>query len=201
MPRVRSRLIVVRHKCIETSVVFVYTSPPIYGVVRFILQVQMSFTTLSAAEVANPLESFCVSRINSEKNIEAFFLELAEHNLCGWENSEPTRNDFNPKAIIQGNELVYVCRTGVKLIGYCRVALGKDEATLGLICAKFPGGSDLKLGVGSTLLRVAESAVRHRGYRSIRVPEALPSAESFYIRHGYIIQRKTVLLDLVKKLE
>lgn len=114
-----------------------------------------------------------------------------------WENSEPTRKDFDPNAVFHGKELVYACRAEVNLIGYCRVVLGIDEASLELICAK----SDLKLGVGSTLLRVAESAVRHRGYRSIRVPEALPSAKNFYIRHGYEIRRQTVFLDLVKRLD
>lgn len=158
----------------------------------------MSFTLVSAAETADPLESFCVSRVNS-KNIEAFFKELLKHKLCGWD-SEPTHRDFNSSAVYRGEELVYACRAGFKLIGYCRVVLG-TEASLELICAKFPGSSDLKLGVGSTLLRVAESAVRRRGYRSIRVPEALPSAKTFYIRHGYEIQRQTVFLDFVKRLE
>ena len=160
----------------------------------------MSFTLVSAAETADPLESFCVSRVNSE-NIEPFFRDLQTNKLCGWENSEPTRKDFDPDAVIRGEELVYACRAGVNLLGYCRVVLGIEEASLDLICAKFPQSSDLKLGVGSILLRVAESAVRRRGYRSIRVPEALPSAKTFYIRHGYEIRRQTVFLDLVKRLD
>ena len=94
-------------------------------------------------------------------------------------------SDFDAKAVREATQLVYACTSGDRLIGYFLVVLEGGEALLELLCSKFPSSSELRLGVGSTLLRVAESVVRAKGYRELRVPQAVGSAVTFYLDRGY----------------
>lgn len=185
----------------KTNVPFIYPKTAQH---RYLFSERLVIYPMSVSVVYGPLEEgFCVKRVTGD-DVGAFVEKVKSARLCDWGDSEPGDSDFVVQEVLKGNHLIYACTSGDRLIGYFLLVLTNGEMHLDLLCSRFPSSEELRLGVGSTLLRVAESVARNRGYTELRVPRVVPKALHFYLDRGYRVVRgsspRAFFADLSKTL-
>jgi hypothetical protein len=144
---------------------------------------------------SGPLEETCFFKISTKKHFSRFKVLLESSNLCGWD-AEPKSNEFEEEEIINGNHMLYAAYADGVLLGYCYCEILSGMAKLHLLCAK----SEVKLGVGPTLLRFTEAAAKAKGCRKMVIPQALREAKQFYLRNRYTIKTENNFFSYLEKI-